>query len=464
MTLTHYALALRKSWVIIVLLTLLGATAGYVYGALQPDTYRAESAVVIVPARGDSTLELVQGANYVQGLVATYTVLATSPVVLDRVIDSLDLDTTPRALGGRITVNSPLDTSVLEIAVTGSNPQEIAGIANQVATELAEAVESLSPRAAAESSAAVRVETISPAVAPSVAIAPNMRLLVVVGALGGLVVGCIVAILRDLLATRLTSRADIAEVTDLPMIGEIPFVGSGMSLPTAVRTSSTGFAAEAVRAIAAGLRFANVDGEVRTILVTSAEASEGKSSVSLALAQIFAEQGQQVLVVDADLRRGSIAELTGLEGGVGLTTVLVGDVSEDDAVDRWAYPNLSVLTSGAVPPNPSQLLASEHARALLAGARERYDVVIVDSPPVLAVSDALWLAPAADGILIVTRSKRTRRKALARTISSLESARTQILGLTLNGTKRKASGPYYSAASTTPAEPADAFEWSRRVH
>lgn len=461
MTLHDYFSALRKRWALLLALTIIGAAVGYGYGSLQTDTYRAQSSVVIVPARGDTTSELVQGSNYVQGLVATYTVVATSPVVLDRVIESLDLDTTSRELARIVSVSSPLDTTVLEISVTGADPGQITRIADAVAVELASAVENLSPQTAT-SGPAVRVEPISPASTPTVPIAPNTRLLAVIGALIGLVVAAIIAILRQVLTTRIVSRADLAEVTDLPVLGQIPINSTGVPLPVAVRDTSSGSLAEAVRAVAASLRFANVDGEARVVLVTSPEAGDGKSSVALTLATIAAEQDQRVLLIDADLRRGTVADLTGFEGAVGLTTVLLGDVTVSEATEAWGPSGLRVLTNGATPPNPGQLLASGHLHQLLADVREEFDLVIVDSPPVLAVSDALWLAPAVEGIIVVARSRHTKREALARTLAELEATRTRILGIVLNDVKRVASSPYYERSDLPPTRRSTWFARGRR--
>lgn len=461
MTLHDYFSALRKRWALLLVLTILGAALGYGYGTLQTDTYRAQSSVVIVPARGDTTSELVQGSNYVQGLVATYTVVATSPVVLDRVIASLGLDTTSRDLARIVSVSSPLDTTVLEIAVSGADPGQITRIANAVSNELADAVENLSPQTTS-SGPAVRVEQISPASEPRSPIAPNTRLLAVIGALIGLLAAAVIAILRQVLTTRLVSRADIAEVTDIAVLGQIPVNTTGVPLAVAVRDTASGSLAEAVRTVAASLRFANVDGEARVVLVTSPESGDGKSSIALTLAAIAAEQDQRVLLIDADLRRGTVADVTGFEGAVGLTTVLLGDVTLDDATEAWGESGLRVLTSGATPPNPGQLLASGHLRQLLAQVREEFDLVVVDSPPVLAVSDALWLAPAVEGIIVVARSRRTKREALARTLAELEATRTRIMGIVLNDVKRVASSPYYERAEVPPAGRSTWFLRGRR--
>ena len=449
MSLNDYFLALRKQWFAIVALVLLGAAVAYGYAQTQPKVYRAQASVVVLPTRGDSTAELVQGSSYVQSLVSTYALVATSPVVLEPVIDRLGLTITPRALAGQVVVETPLDSAVLNISVSGGSSTGTATIANAIAEELSEAVEGLSPQTST-SGPAVRIETISPATESRNPVAPNTRLLIVVGALVGLIIGMVYAWLRRLLATRLQSREDIAALTETPVLGEVTGVGHGATLPDAVRRAETGLAAESIRGVAAGLRFANVDGDTSVILVTSATSNEGKSSVALSTALILAEQGQRVLLIDADLRRGSIAKMTGLEGGVGVTTILVGDIGFADAIQHWGTRNLSVLPSGTIPPNPGQLLTSDHLRDLVVDARKRFDVVVIDSPPVLAVSDPLWLAPVVDGILVVARYRFTKRHALRRTLDELESTRTRILGVVLNAVKRVDSSPYHDNDSSMP--------------
>lgn len=445
MTLRDYLLSLKKYWLVIVALTVLGGTAGYLYAQTQPEVYRSQASVMVIPARGDNTSELVQGSNYVQNLVQTYAVVATSPTVLNPVIRDLDLDVTPQALASTITVESPLNTVVLQIAVVSSQPEFAKTIADAVAEELADAVRDLSPQNA-ENQPAVRIETIAPARVPQFPIGPNVRMLTLAGALAGLAAGVVFALLRRLLATRLSGSGDIAAVTETPILGDVAQSSAGRSLAATIRTDAASSTAESVRSIVANLRFANVDGHTQVLLMTSGASGEGKSSVGLAIALIMAEQGAKVLLVDADLRRASVARYTQLEGAVGLTTVLLGDVTRDEAVQRWGEDRLDILASGVLPPNPGQLLTSDHLREFVQEAREAYDTIIIDSPPVLAVSDPLWLAPVVDGIVVVARARVTKREALRRTISALETSRVPILGIVFNGVKRaRNTSPYYRA-------------------
>lgn len=445
MTLRDYLLSLKKYWLVIVALTVLGAGAGYLYAQSQPEVFRSQATVMVIPARGDNTSELVQGSNYVQNLVQTYAVVATSPTVLTPVIRDLDLDVTPQALASTITVEAPLNTVVLQIAVVSTQPEFAKRIADAVAAELAQAVRDLSPQNA-DDQPAVRVETISPARLPQFPIGPNVRMLTLAGALVGLAAGVVFALLRRLLATRLSSSGDVAAVTETPILGDVAQSSAGRTLAATIRTDAGSSTAESVRSLVANLRFANVDGRTQVLLMTSGASGEGKSSVALAIALIMAEQGAKVLLVDADLRRASVARYTQLEGAVGLTTVLLGDVTREEAVQRWGEDRLDILASGVLPPNPGQLLTSDHLRTFVQEAREAYDTVIIDSPPVLAVSDPLWLAPVVDGIVVVARARVTKREALRRTISALETSRVPILGIVVNGVKRaRNTSPYYRA-------------------
>ncbi|WP_295100523.1 polysaccharide biosynthesis tyrosine autokinase [uncultured Microbacterium sp.] len=443
MTLQDYFQSLKSHWIVIVLLTLVGGGSAYAYSQLIDPEYRAESQVMVIPTRGENTSELLQGSNYVQSLVQTYTLLVSSPTVLDPVIEELNLDETPNRLARRIDVNVPLNTVVIEIGVTDADGESASDTANAIAQELAEAVRNVSPTSV-DGEPAVRIETISPARTPTVPVSPNTRNNVILGAAAGFVAGVVFAILRRRLATRITTARSLSEVTEVALLGEIPEAADKQAIARVIRSQPDGRVAEAMRQVAASLKFVEVDKHRRVILVTSCSAQEGKSSVSLGLAITLAEGGRSVLFIEADLRRPSTARYTQLEGAVGLTTVLIGDAELDDAVQQWGRPGLDILTAGAQPPNPGQLLSSGGLHRVVEEARESYDYVIIDTAPVLSVSDALWLSTMADGTLFVVRSNRTKGGDLTRALTSLESTRTPVLGIVLNGVRGAAKNPYYT--------------------
>ncbi|WP_406247011.1 polysaccharide biosynthesis tyrosine autokinase [Microbacterium sp. M] len=443
MTLHDYLTALRKHWIVVVLLAAIGAAAGFGYSQFLPDQYRAQASVIVIPVRGDNTSELVQGSNYVQNLVQTYTVLATSPAVLDPVIEELEIAETPTRLANRVDVSAPLNTVVIEIGVTDATPDGAQSTADAIAAELAVAVGEFSPTGS-DDRPAVRIETIAPAQLPRNPVAPNTRMNTIIGGAVGLACGVVTALLLRRFGSRLTSRTDIAEATEQPLLGEVLEAPGGRELASTILARPDSRVAESLRQLAASLKFLEVDDQRRVILMTSAASSEGKSSVSLALALTLAEVGHRVLYLEADLRRPTAARYTQLEGSVGLTTVLIGDSTLEDAVQEWGHPNLRVLTSGVLPPNPGELVASGQLHAIIRQAREDYEYVIVDTAPVLSVSDALWLAPEVDSVLFVVRAGATKRESLQSALTALGSTHQSHLGIVLNGVRKSDKSPYYA--------------------
>jgi len=442
MTLQDYVDSLRKHWLVIVALTILGAGAAFGYARTLPPEYSSTAAVMLVPQRGDSTNELVQGTSYVQSLVQTYAVLASSPLVLSPVIDELDLEGTPTQLAKRVSVVNTLNTVVIEISVTDSSAEQAQRITEAITDSLIEAVPTVSP-SDADNQPAVRLETIAPARMPQAPIGPNTRLITLIGAAIGLALAVTYALFRRVLGTRITERSDIAAVTDAPVIGEIVAWRRSYTILSTMLRSRDSRSAESFRGLAANLKYVAVDRDLRVVMMTSSAPHEGKSSVSIGLATALAEPGHRVLVIDADLRRSSIAAQLQLEGSVGVTSVLVGDATFEEAVQHSESMNIDIIAGGATAPNPGQLITSHRLRELVEEARDRYEYVIIDSAPALVVSDALLLADLADGVLVVARSGRTRRKQIISVLDTLKSTHKDVVGIVLNAVKRKERGPYY---------------------
>lgn len=442
MTLQDYIDALRRQWIVIVALTIIGAGAAFGYSRTLPPEYSSTAAVMVIPQRGDSTNELVQGSSYVQSLVQTYAVLASSPLVLTPVIDDLELDETATQLAKRVSVVNTLNTVVIEISVTDTDKERAQETAAAITDSLIGAVAEVSP-SDAEGAPAVRLETIAPAREPQAPIGPNTRLFAIIGAAIGFGLSVAYALFRRVLGTRISERSDIAAVTDAPVIGEIVAWRRTYTILSTMLRSRDSRSAESFRALAANLKYVAVDRDLQVVMMTSSAPHEGKSSVSIGLAAALAESNHDVLLIDADLRRSSVATALQLEGAVGVTSILVGDVTFDEAVQHSEAMNIDIIAGGATAPNPGQLITSHRLRELVAEARERYEYVIVDSAPALVVSDALWLADLSDGVLVVARSGRTRRKQISAVLSTLKSTKKDVVGIVLNAVKRNESSPYY---------------------
>ena len=175
-----------------------------------------------------------------------------------------------------------------------------------------------------------------------------------------------------------------------------------------------------------------MDKPLGVVVVTSAVAGEGKSTTAANLAVVFAEADIDVLLIEADLRRPKVADYFGLERAVGLTNVLVGQVSVDEVLQEWGSGGVTVLASGSIPPNPAELLGSQNMQVLLNELRQRFDMIIIDAPPLLPVTDAAVAAARADGALVVTRYGKTTRAQLDSAIAVLHAVDAKVIGGVLN--------------------------------
>ncbi|WP_420490703.1 CpsD/CapB family tyrosine-protein kinase [Neobacillus drentensis] len=198
---------------------------------------------------------------------------------------------------------------------------------------------------------------------------------------------------------------------------------------------------EQYRLIRNNLNFASVDKEIKTITVTSPEPSDGKTTTSANLAIVLAQQGKMVLLVDADLRKPSVHYAFNVSNIDGLTSVLTKDISLVEAISKTNIPNLDILTSGRIPPNPSELLDSKTMEIIMEELKELYDFIIFDTPPILRVTDSQIMANKCDGVVLVVASGKTKKDRGMKAKELLEKANSQLLGVVVNGVRTK--GEYY---------------------
>ena len=437
-----YGQAFRRFWYVVVIATIVGAVAGYGLSQLATPVYTATSSLYFSLSFAGTATDLSQGATYTQNQMLSFAQLAESPAVLQPVIDDLKLAETPSQLANAITVSTPQNTVILQIAVADTSPKQAAAIANAVAANLGSTVEQIAPKGATGKTT-VTVRVIAHAPVPQFASAPNTRLNVLSGLLLGLIVGALIVVLRETFDTRVHNAETAVEVAKAPLVGSIPRErGSNPGLVLIDAPLTVG--AEAYRQLRSNLEFVTLGSPNRAIVVTSSVPGEGKSMISSNLALALAETGQRVLLIDADLRRPTIASYSGLTGGAGLTSVLAGRAEFDEVVQRWGDGDLHVLAAGPIPPNPSELLSSRKMADLLARLRTEYDTVVIDTAPLGSVADASILARQVDGALVVVDRTQVRRQQLAQTIDSLEKSGAAVLGIVLNRIhNRSQRGAYY---------------------
>lgn len=438
-----YANVITRSWPVIIVLALIGALLGFGLGGLRPSTYEATARAIVSTPPADTVGELGGALTFGQQAVSGYADLATTALVLKPVIERLELDTTPQELARAIDVVAVNDQAALSVQVQAASPTEAADIANAVVASLASAVSDLT--GADDDAAGVKLLSVDPAVVPLQPVGPPVWLLGLLGLLAGLVVAFAIALARELSNTRIRSAQDVVQVTDLPILGTTSRDAVGRRKPLVVRDAASGPGAEDYRTVRTNLGFAGVDAATPSIVVTSAVAGEGKSTAAANLALAVAGLGRRVLLVDGDLRRPRLAELFGVDATVGLTDVLVGDVTIEQAVQRSVADAIHLLPAGTVPANPNELVQSAAMDEFLDRVHEDYDLVVFDSPPLLAVSDAAVLSQRAGGTLVVCASDRVKRAQLAETLAVLERADARVVGLVLtmlsrHDARRTASG------------------------
>jgi capsular exopolysaccharide synthesis family protein len=200
---------------------------------------------------------------------------------------------------------------------------------------------------------------------------------------------------------------------------------------------------EQYRTIRTNISFSTVDEEIKTLMVTSTGPGEGKSTTAGNMAVVFAQQGKNVLLVDADLRKPTVHYTFGLTNTFGLTSVLTKQSTIQEAVESTDVENLDVLTSGPIPPNPAELMSSRGMERFMNDVLEYYDMVIFDTPPVLAVTDAQLLANQCHATILVVSSGSTERESAIKSKELLDSAKAKLLGVVLNNRKLKESNFYY---------------------
>lgn len=206
--------------------------------------------------------------------------------------------------------------------------------------------------------------------------------------------------------------------------------------------NSSFYVRESYKSLRTNIRFFQAGEGCRRFCITSSLAGEGKSITLLNLAITFAEAGQRVLLIDADLRRPSQARLLIERATPGLSNVLAGHCDEDEAIRKSAYPNLDVLFSGEIPPNPSELLGSPRMKKLIDRLSERYDYILVDAPPVGVVTDACVVARSLDGMLFLVRQNKTEKEILARCVQQVKNAGVRLMGFVINGSTGESGSQY----------------------
>lgn len=387
-----------------------------------------------------------------------YASVIESNAVADRVRTSLGLSDSAEALSGRISATPVQNSSTIRVSAVADSPavaQELADRAVEAASEELRTLEG--------SDSPIRLELLSSAkLAPtSSSPKPAQTWGLCVG--GGLVGGLVLAVVLGLADRRIRASEDVSARTTVPVVALVPFAES-IGRENGVEVESNFLSEEALRKLRTNLKFASVDEELKVCVISSPNPAEGKSSIAFRLAQVMAAAGEDVVLIDADLRRPALEGSIGVDGSLGLSQVLAGSTTLDRALQKTDQAGLFVLPAGQIPPNPSELLGSQKMAELVTTlSRELF--VILDAPPLLPVTDAALLSRVASGVLLIVRAGKTRTDELDVALENVARAGGKTVGIVLNGVPVSKSGrmkygdqaysSYYASSSEEQGDEAD---------
>lgn len=464
-----WAVIRRNAW-ILALFIVLGVAGAWGVSMLMPTKYTSTASVFVSVDSDGSISDAYQSTQFAEQRMQSYAQLVSGDVLAEQVIKDLNLDMTPRDLTKELEATVVQDTVVMEISATDTDAAQAQKIASDAVKVLSNQADQLEARtdnndnngnsrsrssSNQQSTTAPRISLINSPEKATQPSSPKMAMNLILGGVLGFLVACMLVALRFFLDRSVRSSEELERRTGLPKLGSVPVI------PEAQRTKPLDFnddrvrPAEAFRELRVNLRFVNVDNPPRVISVTSARIADGKSMTSLNLAGALAADGDTVCLVDADMRRSKMTTYFGgaIHSSVGLSTVLAGDADVADVLQETEIAGLDVLAAGVTPPNPGELLGSQAFHHILDELQERYDWVIVDTPPILPVTDGALVATTVDAVIVAVRYGKRNYDDVTRTLASLRAVHAPIIGTVLTAVPQKSDeGRYVGSYSRYESE------------
>ena len=424
MNLRGYLTALAKNWWIVLLMTVLATVGAAAYTVSLDRVYQSTVTFFVNTAKDTNAL---QSDQFAQQRVNSYIQLLSTESLARTVIADTGLTVPPSSVMSQIVGSADTSTVLLTASVRAPSPERSLLIADSIARTFGPMVEQLETPQGGDQSL-VKLQVVSGPTLNPTPVSPRTSVYVTLGFLAGLGLGVLLAVLRETLDTTLRTATALQGLTDTPVLGLIGLDKLAQKQPLIVDSAASSPRSEEYRRLRTNLQFVDLAQPVRTIVVTSAVAGEGKSTVSVNLAIAFADLDLRVLLIEGDLRRPRVADLLGVERAVGLTNVLAHQADINDVLQPWGRGGLTVLPSGTIPPNPSELLGSPLMADLLASLRAAFDMIIIDTPPLLPVTDAAVAAAQVDGAVLVVRHGKTKRAQVLQSVQALTAVDARILG------------------------------------
>ena len=458
MGLREYLRVARRHWWLLAASVVIALAVGAIVNLNTTPVYAARVTFFFsTPIAGAS--DLYPASMFNVSRLSTYARLLTSDEVATPLAGTPGIDIDAEEVREAISAETVADTVMMEVSVEDRDTNRALLLLTRVTQRFETAVEDLE-RPAPDEPSTVKVTVVSGPALDEDPVAPDVLNNFALAAVAGLVVGAIGSVGREVADHTVRTAEALQVLASAPVLARVPMDPGGpfVSASTSART-------EALRGIRTQVQCAAAVRSVKTLAVTSAVPGEGRSATACGLALLFAEAGQRVLVVDAELRHPRLAAFLGREDSAGLSTVLDGTAGLEQVLQPWGA-GLWLLSSGRTPPNPSELLSSPRMTELVDEARKKFDVVIFDCPPLLPVTDAGVVAARTDGTLLVVRARRTTSAQVTAAVRVLHAVNATLLGCVLNmvTTKGPDATPSYDAYLSGSRRPrGDQGGWRRQA-
>ena len=434
---------LKEKSIIIILILIICMLFGYLYSYhyIVPE-YKSTETLLLIPNNEIEEQRITNSdLTLNSGLISTYSNIAKEPKVLRQVINNLNLNMTEKELLKKLKVNVATDTYIIEITVSNVSPQ--------IATNITRELSKIFLKEIKEIYNLENIGVVDEAEVPTQAYNVNHTKDMIMFFGIGILVSSVIIILTIIFDNTIKTEKDIEEYTELKSLGKIP-VNLNKKEEIINRENAKSYITECINTIRTNILYMNSVKSSKTILVTSCRAQEGKSWTSANIATSFAETNKKVLLIDADLRKGRTNKIFNIEKTEGLSDYLyfmTGETKKDlelakEYIKETEIPNLHIMTNGNIPPNPAELLESSNMLALLAMLKKLYDIVIIDSPPCMLVTDSVILSTIADSTILVVNSENTKINELMKAKRSIERVGGNLIGAILN--KVKIEGKTYN--------------------
>ncbi|SHK36966.1 capsular exopolysaccharide family [Anaerobranca californiensis DSM 14826] len=416
-----FEIILNKLWLIILIVLITTITTSVVSFFFLDKVYEASTKLVLVKG-GDSDIQY-NDVLLNQRLVKTYSEIASSRTIAEEVINNLKLNMSYGEFSNKVRVNSVRDTEVIEIKVQDTNPQLAARIANELSEVFIDRIH--------EFIKMENVRILDYAVVPSNPIKPRPMLNIAIALVLGLMIGIGLVFLLEYLDNSFKGPDDVEKRLNLPVLGAVPAVENENSLRLITMKDPKSPISEAYRILRTNIQFSNLDNKLKTILVTSSGPAEGKSTTISNLAVTMVNMGHKVLLIDADFRKPQIHKIFNLSNDVGMTNILMGEKLED-VIHTVGGLKLDIITTGPIPPNPSEILGSNAMKKFIEQCKEYYDIILIDSPPAGIVTDAAVLSKITDGTLFVVAAGQTTIELAQKAKDMLDKVQAKVIGVLVN--------------------------------